>query len=302
MKKRRFARKRKNQFLGKNFSAEILEKCVAFCLIFLICRLLDHLCSAINPVLTTFTSDSPACLACANKGRARRLLLRTDDPAGPDSPRLFLFPIGEIPMADTSTMVLRVAQKRSFGRFIRQSSRAKDTAGVPLTPARFARHRTIFISDTHLGTRGCKAEALADFLAHNDCDTLYLVGDIVDGWQLRRWYWSPAQGQVVAEILRKIDAGASYLARQSRPICAGLCPTVSQASKSCAKPSAETADGRACGAAWRPFRQRDRLANGWPMLATGPMASHCGSTMPCSRSATVSACPIGRCRRGQSTR
>ena len=60
-------------------------------------------------------------------------------------------------------------------------------------------HRTIFISDTHLGTRGCKAEALADFLAHNECDTLFLVGDIVDGWQLkRRWYWNEAQSQVVA--------------------------------------------------------------------------------------------------------
>jgi UDP-2,3-diacylglucosamine pyrophosphatase LpxH len=73
---------------------------------------------------------------------------------------------------------------------------------------RFRRHRTIFISDTHLGTRGCKAEALADFLAHNDCATLFLVGDIVDGWQLeRRWYWPAAHARVVAEILRKVDAG-----------------------------------------------------------------------------------------------
>src|SRR5579864_7521259 len=69
-------------------------------------------------------------------------------------------------------------------------------------------HRTIFISDTHLGTKGCKAEALADFLAHNECETLFLVGDIVDGWQLkRRWYWTEGQSQVVAQILRKVDAG-----------------------------------------------------------------------------------------------
>ena len=69
-------------------------------------------------------------------------------------------------------------------------------------------HRTIFISDVHLGTRGCKAELLADFLSHNTCDTLYLVGDIVDGWQLkRRWYWSAAQSRVVGEILRKVDEG-----------------------------------------------------------------------------------------------
>jgi UDP-2,3-diacylglucosamine pyrophosphatase LpxH len=78
--------------------------------------------------------------------------------------------------------------------------------------ARFRRHRTIFISDTHLGTRGCKAEALADFLRHNACDTLFLVGDIVDGWQLRRrWYWTPAQQQVVDEVLHKVDAGTRVI-------------------------------------------------------------------------------------------
>ncbi len=78
--------------------------------------------------------------------------------------------------------------------------------------ARFLSHRTIFISDTHLGTRGCKAEALADFLAHNDCATLFLVGDIVDGWQLkRRWYWTEAQSQVLAQIIRKVDAGTRVI-------------------------------------------------------------------------------------------
>jgi UDP-2,3-diacylglucosamine pyrophosphatase LpxH len=83
---------------------------------------------------------------------------------------------------------------------------------VATDTARFRRHRTIFISDTHLGTRGCKAEALADFLAHNDCATLFLVGDIVDGWQLkRRWYWTDAQSQVVAQILRKVDAGTRVI-------------------------------------------------------------------------------------------
>ena len=76
------------------------------------------------------------------------------------------------------------------------------------SPEPVFRHRTIFISDVHLGTRGCKAELLADFLARNTCDTLYLVGDIVDGWQLkRRWYWTEAQTRVVREILRKVDEG-----------------------------------------------------------------------------------------------
>jgi UDP-2,3-diacylglucosamine pyrophosphatase LpxH len=78
--------------------------------------------------------------------------------------------------------------------------------------ASYRRHRTIFISDTHLGTRGCKAEALADFLAHNDCAILFLVGDIVDGWQLkRRWYWTEAQSQVVAQILHKVDTGTRVI-------------------------------------------------------------------------------------------
>jgi len=79
----------------------------------------------------------------------------------------------------------------------------------PSTPRpRVRDHRTIFISDVHLGTRGCKAELLADFLACNSCETLYLVGDIIDGWQLeRRWLWTEAQSRVVAEILRKVDTG-----------------------------------------------------------------------------------------------
>lgn len=52
------------------------------------------------------------------------------------------------------------------------------------------RWRTLWISDNHLGSAGCKPEYLLDFLARNEADTLYLVGDIVDGWQLRKsWHW-----------------------------------------------------------------------------------------------------------------
>ena len=82
--------------------------------------------------------------------------------------------------------------------------------GAQRPPQRF--HRTIFISDVHLGTRGCKAEFLADFLARNTCETLYLVGDIVDGWQLkRRWFWPEAHNHVLHEILRKVDDGARVI-------------------------------------------------------------------------------------------
>jgi UDP-2,3-diacylglucosamine pyrophosphatase LpxH len=84
-------------------------------------------------------------------------------------------------------------------------SRAPGRSGANLIGRQ---HRTIFLSDVHLGTRGCKAELLADFLAVNSCDTLYLVGDIIDGWQLqRRWYWTADQTRVVHEILKKADTG-----------------------------------------------------------------------------------------------
>jgi UDP-2,3-diacylglucosamine pyrophosphatase LpxH len=68
--------------------------------------------------------------------------------------------------------------------------------------------RTVWISDLHLGTPGCRADALLDFLKHVDCECLYLVGDIIDGWQLRRsWYWPQAHNDVVQKLLRKVRKG-----------------------------------------------------------------------------------------------
>ena len=100
--------------------------------------------------------------------------------------------------------------ENALGGFL--PTRPSTPAHIAIDTASYSRHRTIFISDTHLGTRGCKAEALADFLAHNDCATLFLVGDIVDGWQLkRRWYWTEAQNQVIAQILRKVDQGTRVI-------------------------------------------------------------------------------------------
>lgn len=91
-------------------------------------------------------------------------------------------------------------------RRVERESRRRDPRGEPARAPRH--HRTIFISDVHLGTRGCKAELLADFLAKNSCDTLYLVGDIVDGWRLRhRWFWPEAHNRVLSAILHKIDSG-----------------------------------------------------------------------------------------------
>ena len=69
--------------------------------------------------------------------------------------------------------------------------------------------RTLFISDVHLGTKGCQADALLDFMKYHDADTIYLVGDIVDGWQLKAsWYWPQAHNDVVQKLLRKARKGA----------------------------------------------------------------------------------------------
>ena len=70
------------------------------------------------------------------------------------------------------------------------------------------RCRTAFISDIHLGTRGCQAELLLEFIRELDCETLYLVGDIVDGWKLRSgWFWPQAHNDVVQKILRMARKG-----------------------------------------------------------------------------------------------
>jgi len=70
------------------------------------------------------------------------------------------------------------------------------------------RYRAVFISDLHLGTPGCQAEALLAFIKAHPSDYLYLVGDIVDGWQLRRrWYWPGLHNDVVQKLLRRARKG-----------------------------------------------------------------------------------------------
>src|SRR5215468_5914037 len=71
------------------------------------------------------------------------------------------------------------------------------------------RVRTLFLSDIHLGTRGCQADRLLDFLRHYEGETIYLVGDIVDGWQLKSaWYWPQLHNDVVQKLLRKARKGS----------------------------------------------------------------------------------------------
>lgn len=71
------------------------------------------------------------------------------------------------------------------------------------------RYRTLFISDVHLGTKACQAELLIDFLRVHDADTIYLVGDIVDFWRIRRSpHWPQSHNDVLQKLLRKVRKGA----------------------------------------------------------------------------------------------
>src|SRR5258706_3740610 len=74
------------------------------------------------------------------------------------------------------------------------------------------RYRAIWISDIHLGTRGCKADLLLDFLRHTESEYLYLVGDIIDCWRLRRaWFWVQGHNDVVQKVLRKARKGTRVI-------------------------------------------------------------------------------------------
>ena len=73
-------------------------------------------------------------------------------------------------------------------------------------------YRALFLSDMHLGTKGCQAERLLEFLRYHDADEIYLVGDIVDGWQLRSsWYWPQSHNDVVQKLLRKARKGTRII-------------------------------------------------------------------------------------------
>lgn len=89
-------------------------------------------------------------------------------------------------------------------------------ASFPLNPPRTAdseasaryRYRTVWISDIHLGTRGCNADLLIDFLDNVDSETMYLVGDIIDGWQLKKkFYWPTAHNDIVWRIMKRARRG-----------------------------------------------------------------------------------------------
>ena len=104
--------------------------------------------------------------------------------------------------------------RRSLGlgheRVLRMTTNLRPVNGSADTAGR--RYRTVFISDLHLGSRGCKADCLLDFLRHVESDYLYLVGDIVDGWRLRkRWFWPEQHHEILHRLLTRAARGTQVI-------------------------------------------------------------------------------------------
>src|SRR5580704_14466114 len=146
--------------------------------------------------------------------------------------------------------------------------------------------RTLFISDVHLGARGCQAERLLDFLRWNEADTIYLVGDIVDGWQLKSgWYWPQPHNDVVQKLLRKARKGSRliYLPGNHDEFLRDYYGTHFGGIE-----VVETATHEA--------------ADGWRCLAIPLTTSQSSSTDISTLSAASSVSPTGRYRNGRNTR
>lgn len=121
-----------------------------------------------------------------------------------------------VPTADLQTALLFEASPMATRPLAGAVADVPADVGAPLeeddSPADRPRLRAIFISDLHIGTPGFQADALLDFLKHHRCDTLYLVGDIVDGWQLRRrWFWPQSHNDVVQKLLRRARKGCRVI-------------------------------------------------------------------------------------------
>jgi UDP-2,3-diacylglucosamine pyrophosphatase LpxH len=87
--------------------------------------------------------------------------------------------------------------------------------------------RSIWVSDFHLGTRGCQSDLLLEFIKHTQSEKLYLVGDIIDGWALKNtWYWPQSHNDVVQKILRKARHGTKvfYLSGNHDEVMRGFVP------------------------------------------------------------------------------
>ena len=103
--------------------------------------------------------------------------------------------------------IVPLPQRKAAPDF-KQLSKTDRRIGPSGAPRRH--YRTIWISDVHLGTRGCNAELLLDFLDHCDSDRLYLVGDMIDGWRMKKkFYWPERHNAILRRIMKKAKGGTA---------------------------------------------------------------------------------------------
>ena len=89
---------------------------------------------------------------------------------------------------------------------------------IPEAKRKRERYRTIWISDVHLGTRGCNAAMLIDFLDSTDSDTMYLVGDIIDGWRMqKKFYWPATHNDIVWRVMKRAKRGTRVVYIPGKP-------------------------------------------------------------------------------------
>ena len=108
-------------------------------------------------------------------------------------------------------------------------------------------YRSVWISDVHLGTRGCKAEYLLDFLNHVECERLYLVGDIIDFWKLKNgFYWPKLHNEVVRKVMAMAAGGTEviYIPGNHDEVFRGYLDTVFNGIAIRDRAIHESADGR----------------------------------------------------------
>jgi UDP-2,3-diacylglucosamine pyrophosphatase LpxH len=97
-----------------------------------------------------------------------------------------------------------------LGRIRKTFAKREAGFGPSGTPRRS--YRTIWISDVHLGTRGCNDRMLIDFLDHVDSEYLYLVGDIIDGWRMKkRFYWPERHNAIVRRVMKRAKRGTQVI-------------------------------------------------------------------------------------------
>lgn len=207
---------------------------------------------------------------------------------GPFLPAFFRTRESNIPTPDTSHPGAGNIDPETTGAAARSRKRTTPFDRIRQTPRprHSKKHRTLFLSDIHLGTPGCKADLLLDFLRHNDAETIFLVGDIIDGWRIKRsWFWHESHNAVVQEILHKVRHGTRvvYVPGNHDEALRDYTGLDFAGIDVCDEIIHRTADGREMLSYTAiSLTVLYAMQPGWPISGTAPTASPSPSTIGCT--------------------